>query len=56
MTFSLTIKCDNAAFGEDPEGEVIRILQKLVADVQRGNGEGRVFDINGNSVGEWRLA
>jgi hypothetical protein len=63
MNFELNIRCDNAAFDEDPTGELARILANLAAkisdDRMGGCGkpgmtdDGKVRDINGNSVGTW---
>ena len=67
MTFTLTIKCDNAAFtGVDAEGqenlypgpELARILEKLASQVENAEPTGdswRILDFNGNKVGEARL-
>ena len=62
MRFTLTIDCDNAAFGDgqDPTAEVRRILSKLavgengVRDWPRRES-GKVMDHNGNSVGSWEI-
>lgn len=53
--FSLNIDCDNAAFGEDPEDEVIRILGDVVERLRRGFRDGKVMDVNGNTVGDFEL-
>lgn len=53
MRVTIEIKCDNAAFGSDPQFEVARILRKL-SDNLEDNGMGDeelLFDINGNYVG-----
>jgi hypothetical protein len=56
MTFTVKIKCDNAAFGDDPGAEVGRILHKLAHVVERSPlCKGDTFplvDENGNKVGE----
>ena len=61
--FSLDIKTDNAAFGEDEGGhtaasvaaEVARILRELAQDIENGGDGGAVMDLNGNKVGRYRL-
>ena len=61
--FALDIKTDNAAFGEDDgphtagsvAAEVARILRELATDIENGGDGGAVMDINGNSVGRYRL-
>lgn len=53
---TITIKMDNAAFTEYPDGEVVRILQDLAAKVfERGLVDMPCMDINGNKVGEFKV-
>ena len=54
--FTLKIKTDNAAF-EDAGPEVARILRDLARQLEGETGEasGRLRDLNGNTVGEYRL-
>ena len=54
--FTVTIETDNAAF-DNPGDELARILRKLaerVGDVDGRHDSGKVMDVNGNSIGEWR--
>lgn len=58
--FSLTFRMDNAAFADDPAGEVARILRDVADKVTRGDGftvgdaELRpIRDSNGNRIGEY---
>lgn len=58
MRFAIEINLDNAAFDDDREGELARILEKLAQfvcrDYQLDDGLGvpwMVFDINGNMIG-----
>lgn len=54
--FSLNFATDNAAFTENREAEIARILREIADNVQRGPYEsGRVRDGNGNSVGAWHI-
>lgn len=53
--FSIEFECDNAAFEEDPAQEVSRILTRTASHVLNGHTEGRVKDINGNTIGRWSL-
>ena len=59
-TFSLKIETDNAAFENDTGREIARILWKLARYIEneplRGldHNSGKLHDINGNTVGEWR--
>ena len=48
--FTLTIKTENAAFEEDPRGEIARILEEVVTKIHKGEEPSRINDINGNSV------
>lgn len=52
MNVRLVIDSSNAAFDEDPFGEVKRILHKA-AEKFESNGPGKITltDINGNTVG-----
>ena len=62
MTFTLKIKCDNAAFGaegdhEDREAlitEIKRILEHAGRKAERMD-DGLLNDINGNKVGSFTL-
>lgn len=56
MKFTLTINMDNAAFDGAPRYEVRRILGHVRDDVSTvGKVEGRVRDVNGNTVGRWEI-
>jgi hypothetical protein len=50
---TIKFKTDNAAFEEDFSGEVVRILQVIIQDVERGYDNGAIMDVNGNKVGTW---
>lgn len=58
--FTLTIETDGAAFGEHPEQEIARILQRVRDVLQRTQGltgySANLFDINGNNCGSWKLS
>lgn len=55
MKYEISIECDNAAFGEsedDLKAEITRILQHVLKfgfNLSEGN---RLYDANGNAVGE----
>lgn len=62
--FELKFGTDNAAFHNideqesdfKMEAEVARILASVTGDiVWEGRRSGKVMDINGNVIGEWRL-
>lgn len=55
MTFRLEIRTDNDAFVEDRGRELGRILGVVAEHVRLGLSDGRVRDINGNTVGEWSV-
>jgi len=48
MEYRIVINCDNAAFEDYPNDEIIRILKTIIdSNLKRNN----LFDINGNKVG-----
>ena len=47
----LTIDTGNAAFGDDPAAEVVRILRKAAGRIEVGDWPAGLLDINGNLVG-----
>lgn len=60
MQINIQFRTDNAAFDEEPEIEVGRILEELAKmlrhdGVDRGSGI-PLFDLNGNRVGEYTTA
>lgn len=63
MKFSLTIRMDNEAFGDEPEPELTVILSRLAAGFHPAGGQvsgnagssGHVNDSNGNRVGAWSI-
>ncbi|MDD2496182.1 MAG: hypothetical protein PHE29_13450 [Tissierellia bacterium] len=46
----ITMKTDNAAFSDDYEGEVARILREIADNIEEGNFILSARDINGNTV------
>lgn len=46
-------KTDNAAFEDYKEGEIARILCQIARKIEAGSTEGKVIDLNGNTVGEY---
>jgi hypothetical protein len=51
--FKVEIKTDNAAFGDNPEIELSRILELLAEEVADGACETySIRDVNGNTVGK----
>lgn len=57
MEVRITIKLDNAAFEDNCEEEVVRILRSLIANLPlcvAGEKKG-IRDVNGNTVGEFRV-
>ena len=62
MTFTLTLKCDNAAFGgsdaerdgpsEECLAEVARILESAAIKIASGRDGCGLMDYNGNRVGD----
>jgi len=52
---TLHIESDNAAFDDDPRGELARILAIVTDCIADGAESGVCYDINGNNVGDWVL-
>jgi len=52
--FKLTFKTQNAAFDAGPP-EIARILRQVAENIERDYSEGTVRDINGNTVGAFKL-
>jgi len=57
MKIKLEFKTDNASFGtkNSPEynAEVCFVLSKVVSKITNGIDFGRIFDRNGNTIGEF---
>ena len=47
------IDCDNAAFEDDYAAEVARILHHVARRLEAGDTDGKLLDINGNTVGQF---
>lgn len=45
----------NAAFEDDPQAEVVRILREVIRKIESGRDYGKCMDANGNHVGDWCL-
>jgi hypothetical protein len=60
VSASVTVKfsMENDAF-HDPNGsygdEAARILQVIADRIRRGGTGGKVLDVNGNTVGTWKV-
>lgn len=55
MAFKMEFSTANAAFEENLEHEVFRIVDDVAQEVIDGSRSGKIRDINGNTVGEWSL-
>ena len=55
MTFTVKIKCDNAAF-DPPEVEVAHLLREAANRIENGDCHGGLVDSNGNHVGEYKFS
>ncbi len=55
VSFKIKIDSGNAALVENPQEEVIRIMEDLIAKMRRGRTCGSCMDVNGNRVGDWDL-
>ena len=56
MKFSLTVLMDNAAFADDPDAEIARILKETSVHVLAGTQNGNCRDANGNTVGVFKIS
>lgn len=51
----IRFKTGNAAFTGDSYGfEVARILSDISVKVMDGHRSGKIYDVNGNPVGDWK--
>jgi hypothetical protein len=62
MQLTIRITCNNAAFADDPIGEIERVLKQLVFRLgedryasQRGTS-GKLIDSNGYTIGDFVLS
>ena len=55
--FTLKFKTDGSASDGNCEREIeiTRILENIVEKIQLEYKEGNIMDINGNSIGSWKL-
>ena len=51
MEANISVKMDNAAFSDDPNYELGRILKEVGEKLMRGRTQERLYDYNGNFVG-----
>lgn len=51
--FTLEFETENEAFTDDPQAEIVRILQNLVRRIEHGEEGGAIMDVNGNKVGSF---
>lgn len=55
MMLTLKINTDNAAFEDNLEGELARILATAITKIEHCNTEGKLYDTNGNQVGSFKI-
>lgn len=53
--FQVYFATSNAAFEEDRNGSIARILREIANRITDGDHEGIVRDLNGNPIGEFSL-
>ncbi len=51
----ISFNMDNAAFTENTIGEVRSVFERITYLVDQGYEDGKVFDSNGNSIGNWSV-
>ena len=54
MDCKIEFNMDNAAFSDFHSGEVKRILDNVNTRLKRSNS-GRIFDVNGNCIGSFKV-
>jgi hypothetical protein len=55
MRFEVEVVSDGAAFEDQPELEIIPILEKVCNRLEDGMVSNVILDSNGNVCGHWRL-
>lgn len=55
MKITINIKTDNAAFQNNKEFEVDRILSEVTSKIAMNYTSGVCIDFNGNNVGDWKV-
>ena len=56
MNITITINTDNAAFCDEPQIEVARILGEISRSLEDGGAwPGTIIDFNGNAVGKFKI-
>lgn len=57
MKFTVSFNCDNAAFDEDLNGAIARVLRHVANQVADYGAplSSLIKDRNGNTIGMWRL-
>ncbi len=56
VTFEMSIESGNEAMVNDTIGEITSMLHATAKDIYNGKFEGKLRDINGNTVGMYSLA
>ena len=55
MKFNCEIKTENAAFTDNLNDEIARILNVIATKIRSGDTYGLAKDLNGNTVGTWDI-
>ena len=55
MEFKLEFKMDNAIFDDKPKMEAARLLHEIGSLIYQGATNGRVIELNGNTIGKWEI-
>jgi hypothetical protein len=55
-TFLLQFRTNGIALAENSPCEKARILREIASEVQKGVRSGKILDVNGASVVDWRWA
>lgn len=53
-SFELKFKMNNSAFDDYPIMMIDRVLNEVRIELRSGRLQGKIFDINGNSIGTYK--
>lgn len=55
MKFIMRIESEGEQAQDEPGGLTYDLLRATADRIDEGDDEGKLFDVNGNLVGEWRI-
>lgn len=51
--FNVSFRTKGSSFGETGDLETARLLRKIADEVESGNRQENIYDMNGNKIGIW---